>query len=330
MLLTSYEYANASTSVALTSSGADQYLSQGIKVNRTTNVGTVYLYLTVTGAPGGYVYVEIEDGGHNSADGGISNGIPVTSLESGWNAFTFDKDARPVISNNTKNYISLKHSGYTYGAAANVTWSCDQAAPHYTRGVGETYNTGVWSAIATGTDFVFKIYSGFRTTVYSRLNEVEALMRNLTDSGRFTDTTVPTVSNVMDFEDTVADMIDGWLAGAGVTAPLTDDTAKNVIRSYANHCTARECEMTQNTIGFTSQSDRTRAGAFNMLCETLRNDLKSGGNITDALLSLEDSISIGGGSGLTAGMVDKDDRDDRDDDTTLIQPLFKINDWKRS
>jgi len=329
MLLTNYEYENASTSLELKDSGADTYLAQGIKVNRTTSVGTVYLYLTVTGAPGGYVYVEIEDSGHNSVDNGISEGVPVASLSAGWNAFTFDQDARPVISNDTKNYIALKHSGYTYGASDNVAWSCDQSAPHYIRGVGETYNTGTWSVIGTDTDFVFRVYSGFRTTIYSKLNEIEALMRNLTDLGRFTDTTVPTVSNVMDSEDTVADMIDGWLIGAGVTAPLTDSDAQNIIRRYANHCVGLECELTQNTTGFTNQSDRTRAGALKLLCDTLRLDLEAKGNITSALLSLEDSVSASGADGLTAGMVDVSDRDDRDDDTTLIQPLFKIKDFQR-
>ena len=32
---------------------------------------------------------------------------------------------------------------------------------------------------------------------------------------------------------------------------------------------------------------------------------------------------------MTAGMVDVSDRDDRDEDTTLIQPKFKIEDWTR-
>ena len=329
MLLTNYEYANASTSVALTSSGADTYLAQGIKVNRTINIGTVYVYLTITGAPGGYVYIEIEDGGHNAIDNGVSEGIPVTSLTDGWNAFTFDRDARPIISNDTQSYISLKHSGYTYGASANVAWSCDQVSPHYTRGVGETYNAGTWTAIGTGTDFIFRVYSGYRTTIYSRVNEVESLMRNLTKDGRFTEGTNPTVSSVMDFEETVSDAIDGWLAGAGITAPLSSDTSKSMIRYYANQCVALECEMTQNTSGFTSQSGRTRAGAFKLMCDVLMKDLADGGNIADALLETEDDIQIGGGDGLTAGMIEDSERDDRDDDTTLIQPQFKTDMWDR-
>ena len=328
MLLTNYEYENASTSLELKDSGADTYLAQGIKSYRTTNIGTVYLYLTPTGSPGGYVYVEVQDNVNAVVDNGTSFGIPVESLVVGWNAFTFDGDARPLISSETQHYIALKHSGYTYGAAANVAWSCDQDSPHYTRGVGKTYNVA-WAALGTDTDFIFRVYSGFRTTIYSKMNEIEALMRNLTDLGRFTDTTVPTVSNVMDSEDTVADMIDGWLIGAGVTAPLTDSDAQNIIRRYANHCVGLECELTQNTTGFTNQSDRTRAGALKLLCDTLRLDLEAKGNITSALLSLEDSVSASGADGLTAGMVDVSDRDDRDDDTTLIQPLFKIKDFQR-
>jgi hypothetical protein len=127
----------------------------------------------------------------------------------------------------------------------------------------------------------------------------------------------------------VADMIDGWLTGAGITAPLTSETSKNIIRAYANQCVALECEMTQSTSGFTNQSGRTRAGAFKIMCDILRNDLAEGGNITDALLEVEDDIQIGGGDGLTAGMIEDSDRDDRDDDTTLIQPLFKNDMWDR-
>jgi hypothetical protein len=323
MLLTNYEYANASTSVALKDSGADTYLAQGVKVNRTSNVGMIYIYLTPTGAPGGYLYVELQDSANGVVENGTSEGIPVTSLVDGWNAFMFDLDARPVISNETQHYIALKHSGYTYGASDNVVWSCDQATPHYIRGVGKTYNGAVWSALGSDTDFIFRIYSGHRVTIYSRLNEVEALTKNLTKLGRYTDTSMLTVSSVMDFEDAVAGMIDGWLIGAGITAPLTDDVAKDMIRSYANQCVALECEMTQNTAGFTTESSRTRAGSFKLMCDVLMKDLAKGGNITDALLETEDGVQIGGGDGLTAGMIEDSDRDDRDDDTTLIQPTFK-------
>lgn len=329
MLLTSYEYANASTALALKDSGADTYLAQGVKSNRTTMVGTIYVYLTPTGAPGGYVYIELQDSSHTAVENGISEGIPVTSLTAGWNAFVFDRDARPVISDSTQHYIALKHSGYTYGASDNVTWACDQSTPHYIRGVGKTYNAA-WTVIGTGTDFIFRMYSGYRTTIYSKLNEVESFVRNLTLDGRFTDTTSPVVSAVMDFEDTVSDMIDGWLLGAGITAPLSDTTAQNIIRSYANHCVALECEMTQNTSGFTNQSGRTRSGAFKIMCDTLRNDLSAGGNVADAIKEAQDGESVGGADGLTAGMIEDSERDDRDDDTSLIQPTFKTDMWNRT
>lgn len=328
MLLTNYEYENASTSIELKDTGADTYLAQGIKVNRTTRVGTIYLYLTPTGAPGGYVYLEIQDNANGVVENGTSEGVPVTSLSAGWNAFTFDQDARPIVSKDAQHYIALKHSGYTYGASDNVAWSCDQSSPHYIRGVGKTYNAS-WTTIGTDTDFIFRVYSGYRTVTYSRMTEIEALVRNLTLGGRFTDTTNPTVSSVMDFEDTVADMIDGWLLGSSITAPLTDSTAQNIIRSYANHCVALECEMTQNTSGFTNQSGRTRAGSFKIMCDILKDDLADGGNISDALQEAQDSESVSGADGLTAGMIEESERDDRDDDTDLIQPTFKNDMWLR-
>ena len=128
----------------------------------------------------------------------------------------------------------------------------------------------------------------------------------------------------------VADKIDGWLIGAGVTAPLTSSTALSIVRPYANQCTALECEMTQNTAGFTSESGRTKAGAFNLMCDILRKDLEKKGSITDALLDAQDDVQFGASEGLTAGMIEEDDRDDRDEDTDLIQPLFKNDMWDRS
>ena len=330
MLLTSYEEGNISTTVALTSSSDDQNLAQGIKIYRVTPIGTVYLYLTPSGTPGGYVYVEIQDNSNSALKNGTSEAIPVTSLVTGWNAFTFDRDARPIIADDTQHYVALKHSGYTYSSSNNVKWSCDQSTPHYTRGVGKTYDGATWSAISTGTDFIFKLYSGYRTSVYSKINEVEALVKNLTNLGRFDDSNSPiTATAVLDFEETVADAIDGWLKGAGITAPLGSD-AQSIVRSYANQCVALECEMTQNTAGFTNQSERTRAGAFKIMCDTLKNDLAEGGPISDALRDEQDDISAGGGDGLTAGMIEDSDRDERDEDTSLIQPIFKNDMWVRT
>jgi len=327
MLLTVYDSENISTTITLTSSSTNQRLAQGIKARRAGVVGMVYVYLTLTGAPGGYLYIEVESATHTAVTNGISNAIPTGSITAGWNVFYYDRDARPALTAGTQFYISLKHSGYTADASNYVAWSCDQASPHYVLGVGEEYSGAAWAAISTGTDFVFKVYSGYRTTVYSKLDEVEALSKTLTTSGTFDTASAVTAKAAMDFEESVADKIDGWLTGAGITAPLTATTALSIVRPYANNCVALDCEMTQNTAGFTTESGRTKAGALNLMCDILRKDLMSKGTITDALLETQDDVQFGGSEGLTAGMIEQDDRDDRDEDTDLIQPLFKGNMW---
>ena len=327
MLLANYESTNISTTVTITSAGANQTLAQGTKLRRVANVGMVYVYLTLTGAPGGYLYVDILDSSHVTVTNGVSNAIPAASITAGWNVFYYDRDARPSLAASTLYYVSLKHSGYTADASNYVAWSCDQSSPHYILGVGEQYSGSAWAALVTGTDFVFRIYSGYRATVYSKIDEVEALSKSLTTGGTFDTASPVTAKSAMDFEEVVADKIDGWLTGAGITAPLTATTAQSIMRPYANQCVALECEMTQNTAGFTSESGRTKAGAFNLMCDILRKDLAAKGTITDALLETQDDVQFGGGEGLTAGMVESDDRDERNDDSDLIQPLFKGDMW---
>ena len=327
MLLTVYDSENISTTITLTSASANQQLSQGIKARRAGVVGMVYVYLTLVGAPGGYLYIDVESSSHAAVTNGASNAIPTASVTAGWNVFYYDRDARPALTAGTQFYISLKHSGYTQDATNYVAWSCDQSSPHYVLGVGEQYSGAAWAAITPGTDFVFKVYSGYRTAVYSKLDEVEALSKSLTTSGSFDTASAVTAKSALDFEESVADKIDGWLTGAGVTVPLTSATAQSIVRPYANQCVALECEMTQNTAGFTSESGRTKAGAFNLMCDILRKDLMSKGTIADALLETQDDVQFGGSEGLTAGMIESDDRDERDNDSDLIQPLFKGDMW---
>ena len=327
MLLANYESTNISTTVTLTSTGANQQLAQGIKARRVASIGMVYVYLALTGAPGGYLYVDILDSSHVTVTNGVSNAIPSASITAGWNVFYYDRDARPSLAASTLYYISIKHSGYTADASNYVAWSCDQSSPHYILGVGEQYSGAAWAAISTVTDFVFRVYSGYRTTIYSRIDEIEPMIKELTTAGVLDTSSTVTARAVMDFEELVADKIDGWLIGAGITAPLTETVAQSIVRPYANQCTALECLMTQNTSGFTTESGRTKAGTFNLMCDILRKDLASKGTITDALLESEDDIEFGGSDGLTAGMVEADDRDDRDEDDDLIQPMFKGHMW---
>jgi hypothetical protein len=325
MLLTQYDDQN--TTITLTSSGADQQLAQGFQFKRDANIGRVYLHLSVTGTPGGYLQIEIQsdDSGVPSGtaiDAGASEPILVSEAESGTlNAFHFDLDDRPAGSANTQYHIVLKSgAGYTQDASNYVAIGGDQTTPHYTRGAGSTYDGADWTTIATDTDFTFSMYSGTNREVYSVIREVEALTRHLTNAGKYDSTTVPTSANVMDFEESVSAMIDGWLKGAGVQTPITSSDSQKILRNYANYCVALNCEMTQRTAGFRSQESDTRAAAFRNMCYDLKRDTEKNGPITKTIKGSDPSSS----AGLTCGMIDVTERENRQDDDTIIQPRFEV------
>ncbi len=335
MLLTEYTTQNAT--VTLTSSSTDQQLGQGFYINRIAHVGKIRLYLAREGSPGGYLQVELQGDASGVPDGeentnGISEPILVSGIGEalGWVDFEFDVDVKPQLSSTATYHIVLRAAGgYTQSSGNLIAWGCDQATPFYTRGVGSTYNGSAWSALGTGTDFVFQIYTGRRTLVYSRLSEVEALTRHFTDKDdkQYNATTNPTIFDVLDFEESTSDTVDAWLAGAGISSPLSTTEAQAMIRNSVNYCVALNCEMTARSAGFRSQDSETRPAAFKSMCAELHDDLAKNGIIAKGIKDAEGNVSASGASGLTAGQIEKSERDASLDDDTLIQSFFQTGMW---
>lgn len=321
------QYVETNADIDLAASGAGQRLAQGFKLNRAATVGRVYLYLEKTGSPTGYLWAEIYDD-DDGPDGLVANGqsdpVACSSVASGWVAFDYDLGARPKINVSNQYWLVLRHALYDAG----IAWSGDQEYPHYLNGVAYTYNGTVWAAISPATDLAFKLLSGRRETVYSELHEVEGISAFFTDGNdgqRFNHSTNPSIQSVMDFQENNDKMIDGWLVGAGLSAPLTSDAEIAIVSQYANHCVALDVEMTQRTAGFFAEEGDTRAAALRRMCTDLKRSLEKNDLIAKAL---KDEQGFGGAysaSGLTAGHINADERDDSRGDTDNIQPRFTMD-----
>jgi len=331
MLLTQYE--TTSESVTLSSSGANNQLAQGFKTHRDVPIGRVYLYLAITGAPGGYLQAKIYDDDSapsSQIKNGASDPVLCSGITTGWVSFDFNMDARPEVNDAQQMYIVLTGAGgYSADGSNYIALYGDQTVPHYVDGAGYTYDAS-WSALGTATDFAFKVYSGRQQYVYSNLRDIEHLsapMTQSTDSKRFNFDSTPSIEAVLDHEESVARKIDSWLTGAGLTAPLTSSSDIDVISSSANYCVALECELMHRTAGFWTKEGNTRAAALRNMCNGLREDLKNNGVLYNALKNEQDSSPISGSDALTAGQIDAGERDDRAADDDIIQPTFTPGQW---
>jgi hypothetical protein len=338
MLLQEYGSANQDAGVDLTSSGADSQLAQRIKLYRPATVGRVSLYLKRTGSPAGYLTVEIHNNSSSdmptgsALDDGTSGAVLCGSLGTsyGWVNFDWPVNARPTLSEKVYRHLVLvSSSGYSYtNGTTEVIWGADQTNAFSVDGKGHTYSGSAWSAISTDTDFCYRIYSRTRS-VYSQLSSIEALTRVHTSVGTYDTGTMPTIMEVMDFEEDVADEVDSWLAGGGFDTPLTNTEALAMIRAYANAGVAFLIEMTTAHSGFSGErATDTRAGAFRMMYHELRDGLKEGGEFLDALVALGLSrVSAGSlARGLTAGGWLEADQDDYTG-SDYIQPFFTREKW---
>jgi hypothetical protein len=337
MLLLQYSsgYQDAGVDLSSSASGNTQQLGQRFRLRRAAPIGRVKLYLKKTGSPVGYLQVEIQTTSDNdpSTDSiGSSNAVPMSSLTTSYALVNFDFpiDSRPLLTKNIYYHIILKSGGYTYAdGTTEVVWGCDQSSPFYYEGEGEQYDGSDWSDISTDTDFVFTLYSKERS-VYSSLPEVEGLTHYLTSSGKYDHDSVPSISSVMDYEESVANEIDAWMLGAGFNAPVTNSQALDIIRKYANFGVAYHAEMTQRTAGFREgHGSGTRAGTFYNAYSELRKGLQDGGEMVDTFTSLGLArTSLGQfGAGLSAGGVEQDDKDDWDDDDDLVKASFQRDMW---
>lgn len=327
MLITKYEIQN----IGLTLDSTTEQLAQGIKATRDISVGVINLYLGITGIPGGYVYLEIqEDADGLPANIPIDNGVSLPILSSaittaGEYSFVFETDVQPILLGNTPYHIVIKTANYTADATNYIQWYADQLTPHYQKGTASSYDGTTWTTITTTTSFYFSVYSSNRITNYPSLQQIESLTKSLTASasGKYDTTTIPSITEVLAFQDDVTAMLDGLLVGAGIAVPITEASV-GIIRLYANNCVAMQCEMTQMSAGFRSDNSDTRAAAFKRMCDTLVNDLTSGGNITEAIKQIETGADVSGVGGLSAGTVFADERAENEANDNVVQSTFKV------
>ena len=340
MKLIEYGSDNRSTDVKLTSSGTGQKLAQRFSLKRSAPIGRARLYLKRVGSPTGYLYCVIYSDSSGLPDAAVTNGtsdaIPMADVGTtqGFINFDFDLDARPELDSATDYHVALEHSGYTYAAGTTeIMWGVDQSSPHFTRGEGEQYTGSAWADISTASDFCMQIFSGRRTAdTYSMLSSVERTQRHQTDSGVFKYTATSSVSPtiVYDFDEEVAEEIDGWFAGAGFSTPVTNASAQKMIRGAANAGVEMGLELVERTSGFRAERGAdTKTGAFRTRYYGLRDDLADGEEFVDALVALGMARTTTGNlsAGLSAGGILSADLDDQEDDTDLIQPMFKKSMW---
>ena len=329
MLITSYSTYNTSVAIDATNT----QLAQGFKSTRDIPVGRVYLHLAVTGDPGGYLYLEIQEDydGLPSGDvveNGTSNPILISEIVAGLTAIDFDVDARPMLTGNETYHIVVRTSTtYTADAGNYVSIGVDQDDPYYTKGTASEYTSATWGAISPAAVFNFYMYTSSKTAgFYSSLQQIEALTKSLTksSSGKYTADTIPTITEVVDFQDDVAEMLDGLLKGIGLEPPVSDASVA-IIRLYANNCVAQQCEMTQMTAGFRAENSDTRAAAFRAVCNTLVKDLAEGGSITASIKAIETGGTVSGAEAVSAGAILVEEREAYAEDESFIQPLFKVD-----
>lgn len=318
---------------------ANAQLGQRFQLYRPSTIGKISLYLKRVGSPAGYLYCEVQSTTSDNPSGtalssGTSTSVLCSSLATsyGWIDFDLPANDRPTVPAKVSRHIVLRSSGYTYSdGVTEVIWGVDATSPSFQPGEGETYEAkaAIWSNLSSGGDFAFKLYSRTRS-VYSKLTSIEAFTRLYTDSGTYSTGTTPSIMEVMDFEEDVADEVDSWLAGAGFDTPLTNTEALNMIRPYTNAGVAFLIEMTAAQAGFSGErATDTRAGAFRMMYYELRNGLMDGGEFVDSLTALGLSRVAAGnlGRGLTSGGWLESEADDYTDSDTHIQKIFSRGQW---
>lgn len=326
MLISEYTTQNALINIDATYT----QVAQGFKSTRDVPIGRIYLYMAVTGAPGGYAYVEIqedEDGLPNGevVENGTSNPFLIDGIETGLRAIDFDVDARPMVSGSETYHIVVRTSAtYVADATNYLSVGVDNVAPYYTKGAASVYTLAAWEAASPSAALYFSVYTSTRSSgFYSSLQQIEALTKSLTtsSSGKYAADSIPTITEVVDFQDDVAEMLDGLLKGVGLTPPVSSASV-SIIRLYANNCVAQQCEMTQMTAGFRADNSDTRAAAFRAVCNTLVKDLAESGSITASIKAIETGGTVSGAEAVSAGGIYVEERDEYAADENLVQPLF--------
>ena len=97
---------------------------------------------------------------------------------------------------------------------------------------------------------------------YGSVDGVARYVRRLTVAGVFTESTRPTLADVEAFLDEQSAVLNGWIAEAGYTVPVTQTDAAMALGRYANIGAAGLCELTQAAAGYGQDGEDTRENRF--------------------------------------------------------------------
>lgn len=142
------------------------------------------------------------------------------------------------------------------------------------------------------------------STSYGSVVGVAAHVKHLTNAvGSFDTQTRPTLTEVESFLDQVSDVLNGWLARAGYTIPVSQENAARVLARYANLGAAGHCELAQRNSGYSPDNENERENEFFALFKLAESYIESGALAalgaavaSDSAPPLLSGLRIGGGT----------------------------------
>lgn len=99
---------------------------------------------------------------------------------------------------------------------------------------------------------------------YGSTAGVAAYVRHLlpANTSDFSPVSRPTLAEVEAFLDRRSALLNGWLAQAGYSVPVTQADALLILASYANLGAAGDCELTQRAGGYDAEDANRRENKF--------------------------------------------------------------------
>ncbi len=158
-----------------------------------------------------------------------------------------------------------------------------------------------------------------RLDSYSSVDEIKAFTKHLLDGqSTFNSTTRPTATEVEKFIDRASGVLNTALAVAGLSAPITNSTAKLACDDWVTARGAEYTELTQRGVGY-SEGEGSRVTGF-------RNLYTSAGKFVSEMrlgfIRMGVAESHTASEGLQFTGLDAVSQRDDPSDASLEQPLF--------
>ncbi len=165
-------------------------------------------------------------------------------------------------------------------------------------------------------------YTAFERTTGSVLSEVQALERHLTDSGRFSTDTTPTLSDVETFITDTYYEIGTKLLDYGYAQTQTDADVLGVLQHFNALGACAKVELTQPSVGYKA-GENTRYDRFYKEFEKVDKMIKS-----PAFERMGATKSYALSAGLSAGGISISDKETIETDTDH-EPYFFSRDLQK-